>query len=167
MKFRRIGRPQWLLLVSCAALLVVGLACGGTTAPEPSTAPSQAEQSQPAASGSSAPAAPTPTFTPMPTRVLDATPTAIPVPTPVAIDERPDWWQEGEGKHYRGTFPMVGNSNPGFWDVHYGGSLNTTLMPSSPNRTSEGGRLLPLRCTPSLWSDRLNANVMPIGVSRM
>ena len=27
---------------------------------------------------------------------------------------------------------MVGNSNPGFWDVHYGGSLNTTLMPSSP-----------------------------------
>ena len=49
-----------------------------------------------------------------------------------AVDERPNWWQEGETKHYRGTFPMVGNSNPGFWDVHYGGSLNTTLMPSSP-----------------------------------
>lgn len=132
MIFQRIGRPQWLLLVSCAALFVVGLACGGTTAPEPSTAPSQPQQSQPAASGSSDAGAPTPTFTPIPTRVLDATPTAIPVPTVVAIDERPDWWQEGEGKHYRGTFPMVGNSNPGFWDVHYGGSLNTTLMPSSP-----------------------------------
>ena len=50
----------------------------------------------------------------------------------MAIDERPDWWREGESKHYRGIFPMVGNSNPGFWDVHYGGSLNTTLMPSSP-----------------------------------
>ncbi len=132
MNFRRIGRPQWLLLVSCAALLMVGLACGGTAAPTSSTTPSQAEQSQPAASDSSAAAAPTPTFTPIPTRVLDATPTAIPVPTAVAIDERPDWWREGEGKHYRGTFPMVGNSNPGFWDVHYGGSLNTTLMPSSP-----------------------------------
>ncbi len=131
MNFRRIGRPQWFLLVSCAALLMVGLACGGTAAPEPA-APSQAGQSQPAASDSSAAAGPTPTFTPIPTRVLDATPTAIPVPTAVAIDERPDWWREGESKHYRGTFPMVGNSNPGFWDVHYGGSLNTTLMPSSP-----------------------------------
>ena len=131
MNFRRIGRPQWFLLVSCAALLMVGLACGGTAAPEPAT-PSQADQSQPAASDSSAAAGPTPTFTPIPTRVLDATPTAIPVPTAVAIDERPDWWREGESKHYRGIFPMVGNSNPGFWDVHYGGSLNTTLMPSSP-----------------------------------
>ena len=131
MNFRRIGRPQWFLLVSCTALLMVGLACGGTAAPEPA-APSQADQSQPAASDSSAAAGPTPTFTPIPTRVLDATPTAIPVPTAVAIDERPDWWREGESKHYRGIFPMVGNSNPGFWDVHYGGSLNTTLMPSSP-----------------------------------
>ena len=132
MKFRRIGRPQWLLLVSCAALLMVGLACGETAAPETTTAPSQAQQSQPAAAGSAAPAAPTPTYTPMPTRVLDATPTPVPVPTAVPVDERPNWWQEGETKHYRGTFPMVGNSNPGFWDVHYGGSLNTTLMPSSP-----------------------------------
>jgi peptide/nickel transport system substrate-binding protein len=26
----------------------------------------------------------------------------------------------------------VANNNPGFWDVHYGGSLHTTLVPSSP-----------------------------------
>ena len=27
---------------------------------------------------------------------------------------------------------MVATSNPGFWDVHYGGSMNTVLIPSGP-----------------------------------
>ena len=130
MNFRRICRPHWLLLVSSAALLVIGLACGGS-APTETGGAQTGGQAQPAATQAAA-AAPTPTFTPIPTRLLDATPTPIPVPTAAPTDERPDWVQEGESKHYRGVFPMVGNSNPGFWDVHYGGSLNTTLMPSSP-----------------------------------
>ena len=48
------------------------------------------------------------------------------------VDERPDWWMEGESKLYRGDFPLVAQYNPGFWDVHYGGSMNTVLIPSGP-----------------------------------
>ena len=48
------------------------------------------------------------------------------------VDERPDWWMEGESKLYRGDFPLVARYNPGFWDVHYGGSMNTVLIPSGP-----------------------------------
>ena len=50
----------------------------------------------------------------------------------MAADQRPDWWVEGASKHYRGDFPLVATSNPGFWDVHYGGSMNTVLIPSGP-----------------------------------
>lgn len=57
--------------------------------------------------------------------------TATPQPTP-APEERADWWLEGASKHYRGDFPLVATSNPGFWDVHYGGSMNTVLIPSGP-----------------------------------
>ncbi len=128
MSVLRFRKLQALLLAGCAVLLLVGMACGETAAPDSGSG----QQAQPSATDQPAASNPTPTFTPMPTRVLDATPTSVPVPTPVPADARPDWWQEGETKHYRGTFPMVGNSNPGFWDVHYGGSLNTTLMPSSP-----------------------------------
>ena len=48
------------------------------------------------------------------------------------VGERPDWWMEGESKLYRGDFPLVAQYNPGFWDVHYGGSMNTILIPSGP-----------------------------------
>ena len=48
------------------------------------------------------------------------------------VDERPDWWMEGESKLYRGDFPLVAQYNPGFWDVYYGGSMNTVLIPSGP-----------------------------------
>ena len=131
MNFRRIGIPQWFLLVSSAVFLMVGLACGGAATEQTTTG------------GSTAPAAPaaaaTPTLDPFagvqeptPTARLDATATPVPVPTAVAVDARPDWWQEGESQHYRGDFPLVATSNPGFWDVHYGGSMNTVLIPSGP-----------------------------------
>ena len=38
----------------------------------------------------------------------------------------------GENKHYRGDFPLVATHNPGFWDVHYVGSLNSAPIPSGP-----------------------------------
>ena len=111
------------------------VACGRTAASETHT--DSGASSGDSTSGAdttgdsgSAAAGPTPTFTPQPTRVLDATPTTVPTPAP--LTGRPDWVLEGESKHCNGIFPMVGNSNAGFWDVHYGGSLNTTLMPSSP-----------------------------------
>jgi ABC-type transport system substrate-binding protein len=54
-------------------------------------------------------------------------------PAPVAMSSaRPEWVDIGEGHHYSGDFPFIATRNPGFWDVHYGGSLNTVLIPSSP-----------------------------------
>ena len=115
--------------------MAVLVACGQTPAPETPTDSGASSGDSTSGAGTTgdsgnAAAGPTATFTPQPTRVLDATPTTVPTPVPLA--GRPDWVLEGESKHYNGIFPMVGNSNPGFRDVHYGGSLNTTLMPSSP-----------------------------------
>lgn len=45
---------------------------------------------------------------------------------------RPEWVDIGENHHYNGDFPFIATRNPVFWDVHYGGSLNTVLIPSSP-----------------------------------
>ena len=137
MILRLIRHPRTLLGLGALALAAVIAACGGAT-----TAP---EQAGGGATGAAAPAATTapvggtPTLDPFagvqeptPTARLDATATPVPVPTVMAVDSRPDWWQEGESKHYRGDFPLVATSNPGFWDVHYGGSMNTVLIPSGP-----------------------------------
>jgi len=57
---------------------------------------------------------------------------ATPAPIPVTAMERPAFVDIGEKLHYKGVFPLMAIRNPGFWDVHYGGSLNTVLTPSSP-----------------------------------
>lgn len=145
MEFRKLLLPRTLISVSAAVLLITLVACGGTAAPGATGGDGSAgsgSSSGDASSGGATTdggtgtdsggtaAGPTPTFTPQPTRDLGATPTTVPTPVP---DTGPAAWElEGQSKHYNGIFPMVGNSNPGFWDVHYGGSLNTTLMPSSP-----------------------------------
>ena len=130
MVLRRIWHPRTLLALGALAATVALLACGGTT-----TAPQDTGGSGPTTAAQSA----APTLDPFagvqeptPTTRLDATATPVPVPTAVPVDERPDWWQDGEDKHYRGDFPLVATSNPGFWDVHYGGSMNTVLIPSGP-----------------------------------
>ena len=142
MVLRRIWHPRTLLGLGALAVTAAIIACGGTTtAPQDTgggsssasatTAPAQQQQQQQADA--------TPTLDPLagaleptPTARLDATATPVPVPTAVPVDSRPDWWQDGESKHYRGDFPLVATSNPGFWDVHYGGSMNTVLIPSGP-----------------------------------
>ena len=133
MIFRRIGYPRLLLTAVILLSLAAIVACGESAA-------TPAQQTTDSGTSAAAPAGqPTPTLDvlaaadePTPTAPLDATPTPVPVPTAIASDQRPDWWQEGEGKHYRGDFPLVATSNPGFWDVHYGGSMNTVLIPSGP-----------------------------------
>ena len=139
MALRYLRHPRTLLALGALALTAVIVACGGAQTPPASTGDTPA-------TGGSAPAATTapdagaaPTLDPFagvqeptPTAPLDATATPVPVPTAIAVDERPNWWQEGESKHYRGDFPLVATSNPGFWDVHYGGSMNTVLIPSGP-----------------------------------
>ena len=126
MTWRRMWHPRVLLTLAVVTGLVAVVACGGTASPEQDA-------------GTTAASAPTPTLDrlaaadePTPTAPLDATPTAVPVPTVMMVDERPDWWMEGESKLYRGDFPLVAQYNPGFWDVHYGGSMNTVLIPSGP-----------------------------------
>ena len=57
---------------------------------------------------------------------------ATPVAAPVSAKGKEAWEDIAAGKHYRGVFPLMAIRNPGFWDVHYGGSLNTVLTPSSP-----------------------------------
>ena len=130
MDLRRFWHPRTLFALGALALTVVIVACGGATTTPATTS-----------SGAAAPAAveATPTLDPFagaqeptPTAVLGEAPTAVPVPTAIAVDQRPDWWQEGEANHYHGDFPLVATSNPGFWDVHYGGSMNTVLIPSGP-----------------------------------
>ena len=132
MSFRRLWHPKFLLMAGILALMPALVACG-------ESAPAPAGQTTDSGSAAAPAAGPTPTLDvmaaadePTPTAPLDATPTPVPVPTAIAIDQRPDWWQEGESKHYRGDFPLVATSNPGFWDVHYGGSMNTVLIPSGP-----------------------------------
>ena len=139
MALRYLRHPRTLLALGALALTAVIVACGGAQTPPASTGDTSA-------TGGSAPAATAapetgaaPTLDPFagvqeptPTAPLDATATPVPVPTAMAVDQRPNWWQEGESKHYRGDFPLVATSNPGFWDVHYGGSMNTVLIPSGP-----------------------------------
>ena len=125
MVLRRIWHPRTLLALGALAATVALLACGGATT-DPQDTGGAAPTAAPTLDPFAGVQAPTPT-----TR-LDATATPVPVPTAVPVDERPDWWQDGESKHYRGDFPLVATSNPGFWDVHYGGSMNTVLIPSGP-----------------------------------
>ena len=126
MTWRRMWHPRVLLTLAVVTGLVAVVACGGTASPEQDA-------------GATGNVGPTPTLDrmaaadePTPTAALDATPTPVPVPTVMAVDVRPDWWIEGGSKLYRGDFPVVATSNPGFWDVHYGGSMNTVLVPSGP-----------------------------------
>ena len=127
MILRQLWHPRTLMALGALIALLAIAACGGTATPN-----------QAGDSGGGETAA-TPTLDPFagvqeptPTARLDATNTPVPVPTAMAADQRPDWWVEGASKHYRGDFPLVATSNPGFWDVHYGGSMNTVLIPSGP-----------------------------------
>ena len=139
MALRYLRHPRTLLALGALALTAVIVACGGAQTPPASTGDTSAAGGSAPAATTAPEAGATPTLDPFagvqeptPTARLDATATPVPVPTAIAVDERPNWWQEGESKHYRGDFPLVATSNPGFWDVHYGGSMNTVLIPSGP-----------------------------------
>ena len=135
MDLRHLWQPRTLLALAALGLMAAIVACGGTTTPQQETGAATGSSSATSEPADTA----TPTLdpfagvqTPTPTARLDATATPVPVPTVMAVDARPDWVQEGESKRYRGDFPLVATSNPGFWDVHYGGSMNTVLIPSGP-----------------------------------
>ena len=101
--------------------LVFTVACGGaataTQVPPVATTGAVGDLDKPAT------AATAPTQVPS----IVVVPTAVPVPVP--SEDRPEW--VSRGKHCTCILPMVVVSDGGFWDVHYGGSSNSTLRPSS------------------------------------
>ena len=115
--------PKTLVLSSCLLALILMIACGGAA-----TAPAPADTGAPAA-GSAAPAGSTDAATAIPAAAGSAPAadaTAVPA---AAAAPQADW--VSSGKHGR-TMNWVARNNPGFWDVHYGASLTTTLTPSGP-----------------------------------
>lgn len=143
MMIRRLNfRSKALVLLSCSLALILIIACGGADAPQlaateaPAAAAPAAGQPTPAqvAAATTAPAAPAatvaavvPTAVPAaPAQVQGSIPTATPIPAMAPVT---DW--VSRGKHGR-TMNWVARNNPGFWDVHYGASLTTTLTPSGP-----------------------------------
>ena len=144
MKRRRKTTPTTLILIAISLTLTFVIACGGAaTAPEADTsaAPASAaagSQSAPAAApsgGSSQAAQPTAAAAPAQPAASSgssapAAAAAEPTPTvqPVEVQAPETDWVT-RGKHGR-TMKWVARNNPGFWDVHYGASLTTTLTPS-------------------------------------
>ena len=108
--------------------LVFIVACGASATPT-ETPPSATTGAPPAATTGAGGDVDKPTTaamdaTPVPSVVV--APTSVPVPVPL---DRPEW--VSLGKHCACILPMVVVSDGGFWDVHYGGSSNSTLRPSS------------------------------------
>jgi peptide/nickel transport system substrate-binding protein len=123
MRYLRFWKSQAMIFVPLILLLLFIVACGSAAPPESQETQQEAQQ----------PAQQEPVQQqqqPTPTKAPDVLEFATPVPTPVEAVE--DWVSIGESMHFKGDFPFVAQSNPGFWDVHYGGSLNTVLAPSSP-----------------------------------
>ncbi len=114
--------PKGLILIPWLLTLIFLIACGGT-APAPAPQATDAPAAGSSAAATSAPAAATSApAAPASTQVASAT--AVPEAVVPSAD---DW--VSRGKHGR-TMNFVGVNNPGFWDVHYGASLTTTLTPS-------------------------------------
>ena len=104
--------PKRLILIPWLLTLIFLIACGGAA-----TAPAPQAGDAPAADSSVAP-----TSAPVgqaPAQAAKAT------AMPEAVVPSPDDWVS-QGKHGR-TMNWVARNNPGFWDVHYGASLTTTL----------------------------------------
>ncbi len=185
--------PRALVLTSWLLALTFLVACGGATdtaeptatdapaapaAPAAQPAPAQAAVTSPpaapaqpaAAQSTQAVVVPTPAVTAPTAAPAGALPTATPAPM---TSPTTDWVTRG--KHGR-TMRFVGVNNPGFWDVHYGASLTTTLTPSGPRfnqlieynpvnpdeiigdlveswEVSEDGTVYTFRLADAAWSD--------------
>ncbi len=132
----------------CVLALIFVVACGGaatqeaaeprsataataapesqTTAPQSGAQPQNQAQDPTAAPAAQAQPVPPTTSSGKPAQAANPTPTPIPVEVQAPYT---DWVHRG--KHGR-TMKWVARNNPGFWDVHYGASLTTTLTPSGP-----------------------------------
>ena len=129
--------PAWkpLFLAACLLALTFLVACGGaatTEDPQAPAAPSSGDSgqsaAQPPAATTGAAAASSGQAAATAVTSGASAPVAQPTATPEAMAAPVDDWIS-RGKHGR-TVNFVGVNNPGFWDVHYGASLTTTLTPS-------------------------------------
>ena len=107
-------KSHWLVSVLAIAALLTAMACGGSTAPEATAVPVQAD-------------------TPAPPTAIPATsvPTAMPEEAgkTFMFPAVPDW--VAKGKFQAMVLQGVNRTNPGQWDVHSCGSLSSCLHPSS------------------------------------
>ena len=116
--------PKGLILIPWLLTLIFLIACGGAaTSPAPQATDAPAAGSSAAATSAPVAATSAPVGQ-APAQAASAT------TVPEAVVPSPDDWVS-RGKHGR-TMNWVARNNPGFWDVHYGASLTTTLTPSGP-----------------------------------
>ena len=119
--------PKGLILIPWLLTLIFLIACGGAaTSPAPQATDAPATNNSAAATSAPATSAPATSAPAAQAPAQAANPTAM----PEAVVPSPDDWVS-RGKHGR-TMNWVARNNPGFWDVHYGASLTTTLTPSGP-----------------------------------
>ena len=119
MKSRWIFKANFLLFIPLMVALLILVACGDDATPTPTaTSPPVVP------TATSPPAAPTAT-----TRAAAMAATSTPAPTaaPVAGRVVPAWVKDGISG---GVMNFAHKFDAGFWDIHYGGSEATTLMPS-------------------------------------
>ena len=114
----------WLAVILILTV-VVGAACGGSTAPAPATAPPAMEPTaEQAATEDNTPVPPT-------EAMMEPTvaPTAMVVPSGTSrqFAMSPDWVSKGK---YGRNVKFAWRGNPGQWDMHYCASLFSCLMPS-------------------------------------
>ena len=117
--------PKGLILIPWLLTLIFLIACGGAA-----TSPAPQATDAPATNNSAAATSVAPTSAPAAPAAQAPAQAANPTAMPEAVVPSPDDWVS-RGKHGR-TMNWVARNNPGFWDVHYGASLTTTLTPSGP-----------------------------------
>ena len=124
--------PKGLILIPWLLTLIFLIACGGAaTSPAPQATDAPATDTAAAATAAAATAAAATSVAPTSAPAAQAPAQAAnPTAMPEAVVPSPDDWVS-RGKHGR-TMNWVARNNPGFWDVHYGASLTTTLTPSGP-----------------------------------
>ena len=124
MKKLWLFKPRYLVFIPVLVLLVIALACGDDATPTPTATTQPTATPPPAVPTATTAAAPAPTAT-----TAGAPPTVVPTPTPAPALVVPDWVKQGK---YGTTINFSWSRDPGFLDVHYGGSESTTLTPSGP-----------------------------------
>ncbi len=146
MEYRRFKPSRALMVIPLLALLIIGLACGGTAAPpEPIVVEKEVIKEVPKEI-----IVEKEVIKEVPKEIIVekevikevakevvrevevlVQPTLAPIAAPAEQDV-PDWVVTGKGKHYNGTLPFVYAVDPGDWDPHHATSMGAGIDAISP-----------------------------------